>query len=156
MPRPPDRTDAGTDADIPDDRTSPAPGQPGAGAFRAEHLKNPTPIRPASDRKPTKSELRYLQGARDSLMRLHMMVYGQDIMSLHAPKEWQMLEDTFRCAPRKLRITLLLDEPVAKFFRMKGRGYQALINEVLRSYAELRLAKVLEGPEDRGPGGEAL
>jgi len=53
-------------------------------------------------------------------------------------------------------VTLLLDEPVAKFFRMKGRGYQALINQVLRAYAELRLARVLEGPEDRGVNGEAL
>ena len=56
----------------------------------------------------------------------------------------------------KVRVTLLLDEPVAKFFRMKGRGYQALINQVLRAYAELRLARVLEGPEDRGVNGEAL
>jgi len=114
------------------------------------------PIRHAEDRKPTKNDLRYLQSAKDTLMRLHMTVYGEEIMSLHTPKEWEMLEEAFHCEPKKQRVTLLLDEPVAKFFRTKGRGYQALINQVLRTYAELRLARVLEGPEDRGPGGEAL
>ena len=124
--------------------------------IKPEHLKDPHPIKHPEDRKPTKTDLRYLQSATDSLMRLHMKVYGADIMSLHTPKEWEILEETFHCAPKKQRVTLLLDEPVAKFFRMKGRGYQALINQVLRTYAELRLAKVLEGPEDRGPNGEAL
>ena len=124
--------------------------------IKPEHIKDPRPIKQAADRKPTKRDLRYLQSATDSLMQLHMKVYGQDIMSLHAPKEWEALEETFKCETKKKRITLLLDEPVAKFFRMKGRGYQALINEVLKTYAELRLAKVLEGPEDRGPGGEAI
>lgn len=114
------------------------------------------PIKHPEDRKPTKSDLRYMQAATDSLMRLHMKVYGEDIMSLHTPKEWATLEETFHCEPKKQRVTLLLDEPVAKFFRTKGRGYQALINQVLRTYAELRLARVLEGPEDRGPSGEAL
>ena len=89
-------------------------------------------------------------------MQLHMKVYGEDIISLHAPKEWEMLEEAFHCEPKKQRVTLLLDEPVAAFFRKKGRGYQSLINQVLRTYAELRLARVLEGPEDRGPSGEAL
>lgn len=85
-----------------------------------------------------------------------MKVYGEEIMSLHTLKEWEILEETFHCAPKKQRVTLLLDEPVAKFFRLKGRSYQALINQVLRTYAELRLARALEGPEDRGPNGEAL
>jgi len=124
--------------------------------FNPEHLKDPHPIKHAADRKATKSDLRYLQAATESIMRLHMKIYGEDIMSLHAPKEWETLEETFQCEAKKKRITLLLDEPVIKFFRMKGRGYQALINEVLKTYAELRLAKVLEGPQDRGPGGEAL
>jgi len=121
-----------------------------------DHIKDPHPIKQADDRKPTKRDLRYLQSATDSLMQLHMKVYGREVMSLHAPKDWETLEETFRCEAKKKRVTLLLDEPVVRFFRMKGRGYQALINEVLKTYAELRLAKVLEGPEDRGPGGEAI
>lgn len=124
--------------------------------FKADHMKDPHPIKQPEGRKATKNDLRYMQAATDSLMRLHMKVYGEEIMSLHAPKEWEMLEETFHCEPKKQRVTLLLDEPVAAFFRKKGRGYQALINQVLRTYAELRLARVLEGPEDRGPSGEAL
>ncbi len=124
--------------------------------LKAEHIEDPHPIKQPAGRKATKTDLRYLQAATDTLMRLHMQVYGEEIMSLHAPKEWAELEEAFHCEPEKLRVTLLLDEPVARFFRKKGRGYQALINQVLRTYAELRLARVLEGPEDRGPSGEAL
>ncbi len=124
--------------------------------FKTEHLNDPHPIKQPAGRKATKTDLRYLQAATDSLMRLYMRVYGAEIMSLHAPEKWAELEEAFHCEPKKVRVTLLLDEPVAKFFRMKGRGYQALVNQVLRTYAELRLARVLEGPEDRGPSGEAL
>ncbi|WP_456388730.1 BrnA antitoxin family protein [Profundibacter sp.] len=124
--------------------------------LKAEHMKDPHPIEQPEGRKATKNDLRFLQAASETLMKLHMQVYGREIMSLHAPEEWADLEQTFRCAPKKVRVTLLLDAPVAKFFRMKGRGYQALVNQVLRAYAELRLARVLEGPEDRGPSGEAL
>ncbi len=124
--------------------------------FKADLLRDPHPIKQPEGSKATKNDLRYMQAATDTLMRLHMKVYGEEIMSLHTPKEWAQLEETFQCEPKKQRVTLLLDEPVAQFFRKKGRGYQALINQVLRTYAELRLARILEGPEDRGPEGEAL
>ncbi|MRH20136.1 BrnA antitoxin family protein [Rhodovulum strictum] len=47
-------------------------------------------------------------------------------------------------------------DPVAKFYRANGRGYQALINDVLNAHEQLRLAKVIEGIEDKGPSGEPV
>ncbi|TCO68089.1 BrnA antitoxin of type II toxin-antitoxin system [Rhodovulum euryhalinum] len=48
-----------------------------------------------------------------------------------------MLPEIHPKQPKKVRVTLLLEEPVAKFYRANGKGYQALINDVLnlkRSY----------------------
>jgi len=69
--------------------------------FKAEHAKDPHPITQAEGRKATKNDLRFLRAASDTLMRLHMQVYGKEIMSLHAPEEWAELEETFRCEPKR-------------------------------------------------------
>jgi uncharacterized protein (DUF4415 family) len=121
-----------------------------------KHIADPNPIRPKEDRKLGKSELRHLKMAQEAVMRLHMFVYGREMEALHVPEAWHVLPELYPAQPKKLRVTLLLEEPVAKFYRANGRGYQALINDVLKAYAQLRLAKVIEGIEDRGAGGEAV
>jgi len=121
-----------------------------------KHIADPNPIRPQEDRKLGKSELRHLKLAQEAVMRLHMFVYGREMEALHVPEAWHALPELYPAQPKKVRVTLLLEEPVAKFYRANGRGYQALINDVLKAYAQLRLAKVIEGIEDRGPGGEAV
>ncbi|MGC9370973.1 MAG: BrnA antitoxin family protein [Paracoccaceae bacterium] len=121
-----------------------------------KHIADPNPIRPKEDRKLGKSELRHLKLAQEAVMRLHMFVYGREMEALHFPDAWHALPELYPEQPKKVRVTLLLEEPVAKFYRANGRGYQALINDVLKAYAQLRLAKVIEGIEDRGPGGEAV
>jgi len=87
-----------------------------------EEINRPRPMPVPKDRKMTKMELRHWQSANDAIMRLHMMIFGEDVMALHTPEEWHELEDTFRTQPKKQRITLLLDAPVVKFFRLKGPG----------------------------------
>lgn len=121
-----------------------------------KHLLDPHPIRPKDDRKLGKRELRELVAAQEAVMRLHMFVYGREMEALHVPEAWHALPDLYPPQPKKVRVTLLLEEPVAKFYRANGKGYQALVNDVLKTYAQLRLAKVIEGLEDRGPGGEAV
>ena len=39
----------------------------------------------------------------------------------------------------KKQITLRLDPDVVEFFKKKGRGYQSMINAVLRKYVEARI-----------------
>lgn len=120
------------------------------------HLMNPHPLEHSDKRKPTLAEKRKLAQATETIMRLHMHIYGREIGGLHIPEEWELLPDRYPATPKKVRITLLMDEPVAKYFRSFGRGYGALVNDVLKSYAQLRAAKMLEAAEDRSPRGEAL
>jgi len=42
--------------------------------------------------------------------------------------------------PRKDQITLRVDHDVMEFFRSQGRGYQTMINQLLRAYMEAHKA----------------
>ena len=60
----------------------------------------------------------------------------------HIPDAWETLERDVDVDESKVKITLLLDESVAKFFRAQGKGYQARINRVLATYAQMKIADV--------------
>lgn len=50
------------------------------------------------------------------------------------PKDWDFMEDEFPAQPKKMKLTLTLDEDMVRWFRKLGRGYQARMNAVLRIY----------------------
>lgn len=64
------------------------------------------------------------------------------------PKAWDTLESDVDVEEKKIRLTLRVDESVAKFYRAMGPGYQARMNRVLATFAQMRIAKVREA-EDR-------
>lgn len=58
------------------------------------------------------------------------------------PDAWRTLEVDVPVTEKKEKVTLRLDESVAKFFRAMGPGYQARINRLLATYAQMRIAEV--------------
>ena len=60
------------------------------------------------------------------------------------PEAWHRLETDLDVREKKVHLTLRLDESVAKFFRAMGPGYQARINRVLATYAQMKIAGYLE------------
>ena len=67
--------------------------------------------------------------------------------SARIPPEWHAIAQGVP-APRKVPVTLRLDEDVARFFRSMGAGHLPRMNAVLRSFMHARLAGVVKGPED--------
>ncbi|MCY1126578.1 BrnA antitoxin family protein [Frigidibacter sp. RF13] len=66
--------------------------------------------------------------------------------SLRIPRDWQeMLREP--ALPRKVKLTLRLDEDVVAFFRAMGGFHLTRMNRVLRSFMLTRLAGVATGPE---------
>jgi len=62
------------------------------------------------------------------------------------PAEWRaMLIEP--AVARKVKLTLRVDEDVARFFRAMGPGYLTRMNNVLRTFMLTRLAGVATGPE---------
>jgi uncharacterized protein (DUF4415 family) len=124
--------------------------------FEAKHILNPQPLRPPEGRRSTKAELRAVTAAQEAMIRLQMFVHGREAKVLHVPEAWDVLAERYPKRQKRVKVTLLLDEPVAKYFRAHGDGYQGLINEVLCTYAQLRLAKLIESPMDRTPEGTPI
>ena len=58
------------------------------------------------------------------------------------PETWATLEEDVDVTERKVKITIRLDESVVKFYRAMGVGYQARMNRVLQTYAQMQIAQV--------------
>jgi hypothetical protein len=58
------------------------------------------------------------------------------------PEAWDTLERDVDVYEPREKVTLMLDRSVAKFFRAQGQGYQARINRVLGTYAQMKIAEV--------------
>ncbi|MEJ1990841.1 MAG: BrnA antitoxin family protein [Maritimibacter sp.] len=58
------------------------------------------------------------------------------------PAAWAVLEQDIDVEEPKVKVTIRLDESVAKYFRAMGKGYQERINRVLATYAQMQIARV--------------
>lgn len=67
-------------------------------------------------------------------IRLEMTLVYERLKFDNLPMAWAGIEDAVPCRPKRVRITALYDEDVARFFRSMGQGYQARMNAVLRAY----------------------
>lgn len=66
--------------------------------------------------------------------------------SARIPAEWHDIAQDVP-APRKVPVTLRMDEDIARFFRSMGAGHLPRMNAVLRAFMHARLAGVVKGPE---------
>lgn len=71
-------------------------------------------------------------------------------LDVEAPRPYPGWEDTITVGlpERKQQITLRLDATVVRWFRKQGKGYQSLMNAVLKGYVDHQRAK------GRHPDGE--
>lgn len=66
------------------------------------------------------------------------------------PEAWATVEEDLDCAEDKVKVTLRLDASVARLFRAMGKGYQARINHILATYAQMRMGEVARQARDLG------
>jgi uncharacterized protein (DUF4415 family) len=92
-----------------------------------------------AERRRSKTEERAYAEPQDKLrelnhLRLEMTTAFLRLQFDTMPPSWAGIEEAVPTRPRKVRITALYDEDVARFFRIMGQGYQARMNAVLRAY----------------------
>lgn len=95
-------------------------------------------------KRPTHSKTRQLMVERMLLNAAHLKREGSldyDIQAL-VPKAWDTLEQDIDVEEKKVRVTLMLDDSVAKFYRAMGKGYQARVNRILATFAQMRISQV--------------
>lgn len=56
------------------------------------------------------------------------------------PDAWHTLEVDLDVEEPREKVTLYLDRSVARFYRGMGHGYQARINRLLRTWAQMKIA----------------
>jgi len=86
--------------------------------------------------------------ARDGLMKnlIYLMQENwiPDTIAEEIPAAWHTLEQDVECAEPRQKVTLYLDRSVVKFYRSMGQGYQARINRLLATYAQMHLAREIK------------
>lgn len=90
--------------------------------------------------------------ARQGIIRfLQEETLGKSDLSVEmrekVPLAWHTLEHDLDVEEPKIKITLRLDESVAKFYRAMGPGYQARINRILALWANMKIAEALRMEE---------
>lgn len=87
--------------------------------------------------------------ARLARARLERLIEGQgDDTALwrkvqqRVPEAWATLEDDIECWEDKVKITIRIDTSVARFYRAMGKGYQARMNRILATYAQMKIGEV--------------
>lgn len=63
------------------------------------------------------------------------------------PEAWATLAEDLPCEEPRVKITIRLDQSVARFYRAMGKGYQARMNRVLATYAQMQIGEVQKDHE---------
>ena len=93
---------------------------------------------------PTKQE----RIARERLI-YYMWMAGQDQKNLlhlfqgEIPEAWHTIDVDHDVEEPKEKVTLYLDQSVARAFRAMGKGYQMRINRILQTWLQLKIGNVL-------------
>lgn len=96
----------------------------------------------------TKADLRHWSFAVDAYK-----MFESDLISFvnegrNLPRDWDKIwEDQDKRDPKRVKVTISLDDDVVRFFKGLGPGYQPRMNRVLRAFMHFRLAKIIEGPD---------
>ena len=72
------------------------------------------------------------------------------------PPDWHRVERDAPTRRRKTKITADFDADLVRWFRAMGLGYQARMNQVLRTWMLARISGEIEGQDSRDWKGEPL
>ncbi len=75
---------------------------------------------------------------------LEMMDLNLDEMRAKLPEDWHLVEHDADLTEPKQKVSLYLDRSVARSFQAMGKGYQGVVNRVLRSWMQAKAAQMLE------------
>ncbi|KGJ06998.1 hypothetical protein IC63_09970 [Paracoccus sphaerophysae] len=82
----------------------------------------------------------------DVMRRLEWDLHQKILTEGRVPDAWHELARE-RGSGKRVRVTLMVEEEVLRFFRSLGEGYGPRMNRVLAGFMHARLAGVLEGGE---------
>ncbi|HCP81439.1 MAG TPA: hypothetical protein DIT67_07530 [Octadecabacter sp.] len=105
-------------------------------------------MREADPKQMSKTDLRHWGFGVDAIKMIEYELMGYLHETRALPRDWDTIwEEQDKRDPKRVKVTISLDDDVVKFFKGLGPGYQPRINRVLRAFMHFRLAKIIEGPD---------
>ena len=89
----------------------------------------------------TKTERIAREGLMKNMIHLHRDGWISSTIAEEIPDAWHTLEADLDVAEKKEKVSLYLDRSVVKFYRAMGVGYQARINRLLATWAQMKIAQ---------------
>ncbi len=94
--------------------------------------------------KGTKTQRMAREALGRNLLALTAETWITEALREAVPEAWHTLEQDLDVAEPKEKVTLYLDRSVAKFYRAMGQGYQARINRLLATWAQMKIAEEMQ------------
>jgi len=100
-------------------------------------------------KKPTKQEERRVDAEFDTFLLLTKLeveladIQRRNQLREAIPKGWRRVDKDHPTRPRKVQVSLRLDQDVAGWFWQQGQGYQSRINAVLRAFMLAKRAEAV-------------
>lgn len=95
-------------------------------------------------RKGTKAQRMAREALGRNLLVLTSETWVTEALREAVPEAWHTLEQDLDVVEPKEKVTLYLDRSVAKFYRAMGQGYQARINRLLATWAQMKIAEEVQ------------
>ncbi|CUH54408.1 BrnA antitoxin family protein [Shimia marina] len=110
------------------------------------------PSLPFGGRQKISRDSKTKRAAREGLARNLLVLTSQAWVGAAlreaVPEAWHHLEQDLDVSERKEKVTLYLDRSVAQFYRAMGKGYQARINRLLATWAQMKIAEEIRHEAD--------
>lgn len=94
--------------------------------------------------KGTKAQRLAREGLSRNLLALSTETWLMETIREAVPDAWHTLEHDLDVQEPKEKVTLYLDRSVARFYKAMGQGYQARINRLLATWAQMKIAEELQ------------
>lgn len=105
-------------------------------------------MRAADPKQMSKTDLRHWSFAVDAYKMFESDLISYVNEGRNLPRGWdEIWEEQDKRDPKRVKITISLDDDVLRFFKGLGPGYQPRMNRVLRAFMHFRLAKIIDGPD---------
>lgn len=105
-------------------------------------------MREANPKEMTRTDRKHWGFGVDAIKMIEYELLGFLHETRALPPDWDKIwEDQDKRDPKRVKITILLDDDVVRFFKGLGPGYQPRMNRVLRAFMHFRLAKLINGPD---------
>lgn len=95
------------------------------------------------DKRISERDAKHRYWVTEALKRLEYDINSEVRRKRRIPEEWHNL--AAGVPSKRVKVTMMVEQDVVKFFKSLGPGYQARMNDVMRAFMHMKLGRLLQG-----------